>query len=809
MSLLAKVLSLSYDNAEATITSALKSYYRSVRLIKDSGTIAPNQDSRYTNILLCGNCVDPATRNLYVFYIDIFYGAAWIIEINIDSRVQTVVYYDKLNNIGFDPLHKIYNPRVVFGRIIWTDNRNPIYQMDVARAKQSFNLGIGYGQNEVMAEWSAITSYPTGRIVSNGNNFYEALSYNKGVEPRLDSDTIWKKLCLIEDAYYSMNVQNFYFEPMPPKHPPEVAYQSDDSRKVNNLRQTLFQCAYRYVYMDWRRSTFSPASIVPVPQAEEETATGLANEQISLNNKLQIVFNSGGEEVRAIEIIGRSSQDPSKWFLIDTIYKFEEQERGNEISRISLPGYVGLGLSVEPPSVSGINIPTPSQDQLAISLPSPNVLNTWVYSTLSITGWTAAENGVSAGKTSVITSSYLEARIGAIPDWLVVLYNGFPLVEGMTVNSGSVITIYPNAPNTGVQRTGIITFTNQMGDFATITCIQAAIPPVVVVTPTIVVDPNDTSGMTLGDKNALGQSWNTNVNLYFVIDVPGYTSGQTLNVYWRAVVNGNNYGNGIMYNCTDILPNTASISLSQPLMDGDTAITYLTVIPSISGNPNKVGVTIAPQPPSVVNSSISVSNSIMGWVATEYGIGVEKASVITSSPITNTVQVVAIPSWLTLQNQWSNLVNVGQSLNSGDTLYAFPKVENLGNQKDDYIIIKNSYNDIVYIHVTQAAAITPPPGQPVATQVLVDPNLGGLTIIGYTANALSGSTTIMIDASVNVPGVLAGVTTSVHWRATINGVQQGFGDIYPLMRNQTYEIRTIVLNTAPQVGDTVIIYLSH
>lgn len=358
MSELSKVISLSYDSAGATITSALKTYYRSVRLIKNSGTINPTAGSKYTNILLCGNCVDPATRNIYVFYIDMFYNAAWIIEINIDSRVQTVVYYDKLNKIGFDPLHKIYNPRVVFGRIIWTDNKNPIYQMDVARAKKSFALGIGYGQNEVMAEWVTTTAYPIGRIVSNGTNFYQALVYNSGTEPRLDNGDTWKKLCLIEDAYYSMNIENFYFEAMPPKHPPVVTYQSDDTRKVNNLRQTLFQIAYRYVYMDWRKSTFSPASIVPVPQAEEETATGLANEQISLNNKLNINFNTGGEEVRAIEIIGRSSQDPSKWFLIDTIYKFTEQERGNEISITSLPGYVSMQMTIMPPTVIHADAPS-------------------------------------------------------------------------------------------------------------------------------------------------------------------------------------------------------------------------------------------------------------------------------------------------------------------------------------------------------------------------------------------------------------------------------------------------------------------
>ena len=301
MSDYAKILSLSSDSAAATKTSALKTYFRSVRLIKNSGTLGAQIPSLITNILLCGNCVDPEERNLYVFYIDTLLGSAWIIEINIDSRAQVVVYYDQYNAIGFSPLHKIYNARVVHGRLVWTDDLNPIYQMDIERAKKSFALKIGYGQYPITVNWSGIVIYGIDQIVSNGNSFYKSvIHYNLGNEPRLGDTTKWTKLCLIEDAYYSMDVKNFYFEPAPPKHPPVVTYESDETRKINNLRQTLWQISYLYVYMDWRKSTFSPASIVPVPQAEEETATGLANEMISLNNKLKITVNTGGEEVRAI-----------------------------------------------------------------------------------------------------------------------------------------------------------------------------------------------------------------------------------------------------------------------------------------------------------------------------------------------------------------------------------------------------------------------------------------------------------------------------------------------------------------------------
>jgi phosphodiesterase/alkaline phosphatase D-like protein len=358
MSQYAKILSLFYDSAEVIKGTALKTSWRSVRLIKEDNFINPGQDSRYTNILLNGDCIDAENRTLYLFYIDIYFGSAWIIEFNLDTREQKVVYYDQYNSIGFDPLYKIHNARVVHGKLIWTNNKNPIYQMDIERAKESYYHQIGYGSYPVTTEWNSIVHYHAGENVSSANYIYKALIDNNNEDPQLDTtQTIWKLLCLIEDAYYSMDIRNFYFEAMPPKLPPVVVYQKDSTKTINNLRQTLFQFAYRYIYMDWRKSTFSPASIVPIPLAEENPATGLANEDLSLNNKLQITVNRGGEEVRGLEIVGRSSQDPSKWYLIETINKFEEQERGNQISKRTESGYLPLSITMMAPTVINLSAP--------------------------------------------------------------------------------------------------------------------------------------------------------------------------------------------------------------------------------------------------------------------------------------------------------------------------------------------------------------------------------------------------------------------------------------------------------------------
>jgi hypothetical protein len=203
------VFGLLYNTSDLLISATQKWDGNSVRLIKISGSLSPVYDSNITNILLSGRCIDKETRCLYLFYIDTYYNSAWIIEINIDTRNQTVVYFDRNNNIGFNPNYKIYNPRVVHGKIIWTDNLNPIYQIDIARAKKSFLHGIGYDPFPSTSEWNLVRYYYEEEIISRGSSFYKCLIPNANQDPQLNAG-FWKYLCPLTDAYYSMNIENFY-----------------------------------------------------------------------------------------------------------------------------------------------------------------------------------------------------------------------------------------------------------------------------------------------------------------------------------------------------------------------------------------------------------------------------------------------------------------------------------------------------------------------------------------------------------------------------------------------------------------------
>ena len=817
MSYYAKILSLSYDSAEAVKSTALKSYWRSVRLLKESGTLNPKQPSYITNILLCGNCIDPENRNLYVFYIDTsVIGSAWIIEINIDTRVQTVVYYDKYNAIGFNQYHKIYNARVVHGRLIWTDNLNPIYQMDIERAKRSFYHKIGYGQYPTTVEWGAITTYSIDQIVSNGNNFYKSLIYDNLIhEPKVDDGTRWKKLCLIEDAYYSMNVENFYFEPVPPKHPPVVEYQSDSTRKINNLRQTLFQVAYRYVYMDWRKSTYSPASIVPVPQAEEESATGLANEQISLNNKLQITVNSGGEEVRAVEIIGRSSEDVSTWFLIETIEKFSSQERAFELSLTSELDYTGLSITIPVPTAVGLTIIDDfDETSMALSVLWARVVLSYVSLTVETMSWLATYYGSAEGISTTITISPGMAKIWVKPSWITVILvsRGIVLMVGSEVNSGDVLLVYPTAANDGNEKTGYVIFmSNGYMDAARISVTQEGVPPLIPISTTISVDPDDTSGLIIINSSSAVFSGDISFNINVTINNPSYGPADPFNLYWRTFVNGFPYGAKLI-SVIDEFENTINISLLHALVPDDILVIYL------SANPPEIEVHSGLVPAQldvlwarVVLSYVSLTVETMSWLATYYGSAEGISTVLTVSP--DSVRIIVKSDWLTVVLVSRGLfLSVGSEIDSGEELLVYPTAANDGNARIGYVIfMNNGYMDSARITASQDASLTPPVGIPVSCVVLADPDDdSGLVVLGQSADATSGNKIITITVKINVPGYGAHDRYSIHWWATINGTLRGAGLFTGSnsFLNDIYVTRQVAVDVDPLVGDIIIIYLS-
>jgi hypothetical protein len=577
MSDTAKILTLAYNSGIATKGVALKSDYLSVRLIKTSGVLSENQGSE-TNVKYLGKAIDAENRCLYVFYVDIFYDSAWIIEINLDNRVCSVVYYDKYNAIGFDQNYKIYNARVVHGKLVWTDNNMPIYQMDIARAKKSFYYKIGYGNYTDVAEWSSTTAYGEDQICSDGNYFYKSLvAGNTGNQPKTDDGTNWKGLCSIENAYYSQNVENFYFEASPPKMPPTVEYFNDETRRMNALKQTLFQFAYRYVYMDWRKSTFSPASVVALPSGEEEANTGLANESLAINNGLRISVNTGGEEVRAIEIVARSSKDLASWYLIETINKFDEEERAGEISLLAEVEKNTITITIPEATISTINVAEPDgYVALSISIPAPSPIIYSISSPIVAMGWDADESEapVQVGATITVTGEHPSTEITYIPAWITVIetVGDTELHVGDLIVNGMEIALYPTADNDGPYRFDNFTIGDDYGNSMSIFVEHDA--PIDVPVVSIIVHPESPNEMTLSGTSGvatLGSSW---IEITFTPNHPSFGGLVNFTMNYQMWRGGVSVGSGTVI-AQNMTSNTKSILMTGTPAAGDTILVDL------------------------------------------------------------------------------------------------------------------------------------------------------------------------------------------------------------------------------------------
>ena len=581
-SLLAKYFYLSHDSAEAVVTSTLKSYFMSVRLIKDTDEETPTRPSSETNVLI-GRTADKENRNIYLIYHDTHYNRNWIFEINISTRVVSVVLMGENNLLGLHPDYKAYNPIVVNGKLIFTDNLNPMYQIDIERAKRSFFFGIGYAPHfdtEIWVDWKP---YQEGKIVSHGKYFYRSINDSTGEDPT-DQSMYWERLCPVLDAYYSLKVENFYFAPKPPDKAPIVAYKTDDLRRINNLRQALFQFAYNYIYMDYRESTYSPASIVRMPQAEEDIASGLTTGEVSLNNALQIEVDTGGEEVRKIRIIGRSSVDPASWFVVEEIDKFGYGETPKGV--VGVTSHLGevpkeeLKMRTNKPSIVNIIRREMARNNLSIIAMKPTITNYFVVSSARNVGWEHDQFGPSAARTASVNVAPGNAILDSFPAWMIVADSfGTPLNVNDSISNDSLINIYPANANTGETRSEDIVLRNTEGNIYSINVLQTKEPAGAFgpVTSALFAASNDPNGMTLshGSTQITANAGIRSVAIAFKPIIPDYGLGVPFRMYWRALVNDVYRGSGGNFMAFHGNDNSQSIILLHAPAEGDSIIVYL------------------------------------------------------------------------------------------------------------------------------------------------------------------------------------------------------------------------------------------
>ena len=98
---------------------------------------------------------------------------------------------------------------------------------------------------------------------------------------------------------------------------------SSNSRvTVNNLRNSLFQFRYRYVYDDFEKTVWSSESIVPLPN---QPTSRLTFDTVTDNSRISLSFSTGNKQVRGIELAFRrfSNNITTDWQLIDKLDKQE------------------------------------------------------------------------------------------------------------------------------------------------------------------------------------------------------------------------------------------------------------------------------------------------------------------------------------------------------------------------------------------------------------------------------------------------------------------------------------------------------
>ncbi|OYY99573.1 MAG: hypothetical protein B7Y37_13865 [Sphingobacteriia bacterium 28-36-52] len=99
---------------------------------------------------------------------------------------------------------------------------------------------------------------------------------------------------------------------------------------VNNLRNSLFQFKYRFVFADFEKSVWSSASIVPLPNQDSLLLT---EDDITKNCRISVSMSTGGIDVAKIELAARQTKDgvTSDYFLIDSFDKDELSIADNDI----------------------------------------------------------------------------------------------------------------------------------------------------------------------------------------------------------------------------------------------------------------------------------------------------------------------------------------------------------------------------------------------------------------------------------------------------------------------------------------------
>jgi len=331
-----------------------------------------------------GKVVDEENDLVFIFvYVNLSSNDKFtILKHNIKTNIISVIFSQLASDWGITIDMRFYNPVIVNNCLIWTDNVNNVRMMDVNRIEQSMLIGLKVNDDSAIAwdtNYAFNTGYTAGQYVNYYGNLFLVLASTIGqpVTPSIFKNALYNFIdgkvkvfnssygfdtgydigtyvcyldkvylviqetsgipneppnapsnytykCQVVDCYLDVSTPNYFsLAALPPLISITPSYETNSTISVNKLKGRTFQFSYRYIYMDWRKSTYASPSIVAVPQGEEDI-NGNTGADPSLNNQLNLAIYSGNKEVRVIEVIARDSDDPTTWYKIDEIILFTD-----------------------------------------------------------------------------------------------------------------------------------------------------------------------------------------------------------------------------------------------------------------------------------------------------------------------------------------------------------------------------------------------------------------------------------------------------------------------------------------------------
>jgi len=222
--------------------------------------------------------------------------------------------------IGFYP-DKIRNRAYYF---VWNSNGyNSILYLDLNN-----NKIIKVLESKTDSSGIDILLFNPSYKVLSINIFYrddegDILYFNDGLNPP-------KSINILNTYGTSWKLEYLLIAKAPPVMPPKVTFENDTVVTVNNLRNSLYQFCYRFVYQNNEKSVWSSRSIVPLPQ---QPTLFLTDPNLSLNARISISFSTGDKDVKAIELAFRENNNNtiSDFFLIKQFNKVENAILDNDI----------------------------------------------------------------------------------------------------------------------------------------------------------------------------------------------------------------------------------------------------------------------------------------------------------------------------------------------------------------------------------------------------------------------------------------------------------------------------------------------